>query len=72
MISRQAEVARFFAALFPFTGWKKLFISQTLRGAPLSEALPFISCILVFMLIAFAGFALYKRRLSDEKYWGKA
>lgn len=64
--------ARLIAALFPFTWWEKLFIAQTLRGAPLSEALPYISYILVFMLISFAGFGLYKRRLSDEKYWGKA
>ena len=65
-------VARYFASLFPFTWWEKLFISQALRGAPISEALPYICYILIFMLLSFASFKLYKRRLSDEKYWRKA
>ncbi len=64
-------VARGFAALFPFTWWEQLFISQALRGAPVSDALPLICRILIFTLVAFTGFALYKRRLNDEKYWGK-
>lgn len=64
--------ARIFAAAFPFTWWEKLFISQSLRGAPAGEALVYICYILIFMLLAFTGFHLYKRRLGDEKYWGKA
>jgi len=65
-------VARIFAAVFPFTWWEKLFISQSLRGGPTSEALIYICYILIFQLLAFTGFNLYKRRLSNEKYWGKA
>ena len=65
-------VARVFAAAFPFTWWEKLFISQSLRGGPASEALVYICYILIFQLLAFTGFNLYKRRLGDEKYWGKA
>ena len=65
-------VARIFAAAFPFTWWEKLFISQSLRGGPVGEALVYICYILIFQLLAFTGFNLYKRRLGDEKYWGKA
>ncbi|MFV0266540.1 MAG: ABC transporter permease [Draconibacterium sp.] len=65
-------VARIFAAFFPFTWWEKLFISQSLYGGPKSDALIYICYILIFQLLAFTGFKLYKRRLGDEKYWGKA
>lgn len=65
-------VAQYFATIFPFTWWEKLFISQALRGAPISEALPYICYILIFMLLSLASFKLYKSRLSDEKYWRKA
>lgn len=65
-------VAQYFASVFPFTWWEKLFISQALRGAPLSEALPYICYILIFMLLSLASFRLYKHRLSNEKYWRKA
>lgn len=64
--------ARIFAAAFPFTWWEKLFISQSLRGGPISESLVYICYILIFQLLAFSGFSMYKRRLSNEKYWGKA
>ncbi|WP_347839717.1 ABC transporter permease [uncultured Draconibacterium sp.] len=58
-------------AIFPFTWWEKLFISQSLRGAPLKEALPYLCYMLLFMLVGMSSFKLYKRGLSDSKYWGK-
>ncbi|WP_321370899.1 ABC transporter permease [uncultured Draconibacterium sp.] len=58
-------------AIFPFTWWEKLFISQSLRGAPIKEALPYLCYILLFMLSAVAVFKMYKKSLSDPKYWGK-
>ena len=66
------EVARWFAAIFPFTWWEKLFISQSLRGAPLKEALPYICYILVFLLISLCFLPFYKRYLSSSNYWGKS
>lgn len=65
------KVAQYLAALFPFTWWEKLMISQSLRGAPLKEALPYVCYILIFQLLAFCFLPAYKRHLGDSKYWGK-
>uniref|UniRef100_UPI0032170B2D ABC transporter permease n=1 Tax=uncultured Draconibacterium sp. TaxID=1573823 RepID=UPI0032170B2D len=65
-------IARGLAALFPFTWWEKILISQSLRGAPVSEALVYICYIFIFMLVSLAFFKLYKRCLGDPKCWGKS
>ena len=65
------KFAQVFAAIFPFTWWEKLVISQSLRGAPLKEALPYICYILIFMLISLCFLPFYKRYLGNPKYWGK-
>jgi ABC-2 type transport system permease protein len=64
--------ARIFAALFPFTWWEKLFISQSLHGAPVSEALIYICYILIFMLVSLSLMPVYKKYLANPKYWGKS
>ncbi len=64
--------ARIFAALFPFTWWEKIFISQSLRGAPVSEALIYICYILIFMLVSLSLMPVYKKYLANPKYWGKS
>lgn len=66
------KVARILAALFPFTWWEKLMVSQSLRGAPSREALVYICYVLVFLLLSLCFLPVYKRYLSDKKYWGKA
>lgn len=66
------KIAQIFAALFPFTWWEKVMISQSLRGAPIKEVLPYILYILLFQLLALCFLNLYKRYLSDSKYWGKS
>ncbi|QGY42266.1 hypothetical protein GM418_00915 [Maribellus comscasis] len=66
------EFAQIFASIFPFTWWEKLFISQSLRGAPLKEALPYICYILVFLLVSLCFMPFYKRYLENPKYWGKS
>jgi len=65
-------IARGFATVFPFTWWEKIMISQSLRGAPYIEILPYICYILIFQLLAFVFFKTYKRYLQDPKYWGKS
>lgn len=64
-------IARIFAAFFPFTWWERIMISQSLRGAPLREALVYICYILIFLLVSSAFIRMYKRSLADSKYWGK-
>ncbi|WP_346862223.1 ABC transporter permease [uncultured Draconibacterium sp.] len=66
------RLVRIITSVFPFTWWEKLFISQSLRGAPVQEALPYICYILIFMLLGVASFKMYKRTLGDSKYWGKS
>lgn len=65
------KFAQLFATIFPFTWWEKLIISQSLRGAPLKEALPYICYILVFLLISLCFLPFYKTYLGNPKYWGK-
>ena len=65
-------IARIFAAFFPFTWWEKIMISQSLRGAPVGEALVYMCYILIFMLVSFAFIKMYKRSLADSKHWGKS
>lgn len=64
-------LARFLTILFPFTWWEKIMISQSFRGAPLKEALPYLCYILIFMVISLAFLSLYKRCLKDKRCWGK-
>lgn len=66
------RLVRIITSIFPFTWWEKLFISQSLRGAPIQEALPYICYILIFMLLGVASFKMYKRTLIDSNYWGKS
>lgn len=70
-VEGMSPFVRAITAIFPFTWWEKLVISQSMRGAPLKEALPYLCYIFIFMLIGMASFKAYKRSLSDPKYWGK-
>lgn len=65
-------IARYFSAIFPFTWWEKLVVSQALRGAPIARAMPYICYILLFQVLSLCFLAVYKRQLSNPKYWGKA
>lgn len=69
-IEGMPKFIKVFTALFPFTWWEKLFISQSLRGAPLNEALPYLCFILLFLVVGVASLSAYKSALSNSKYWG--
>lgn len=64
-------LAKFLGLLFPFTWYEKIMISQSLRGSPISEVLPYISYILLFQLLSLCFLDIYKRYLGNSKYWGK-
>ena len=64
--------ARIFATVFPFTWWEKLFISQSLRGAPVGEALIYFCYTLIFVLVSLSFMPVYKKYLANPKYWGKS
>lgn len=71
-LASMPKIAQIFSAIFPFTWWEKLFISQSFRGAPLDEALPYVLYMLIFQAIALLFLKVYKKHLGDPAYWGKS
>lgn len=62
-------IAKLFSMIFPYTFWLQIFMSQTLRGEPVSEVvLPFLAFI-PFILGGVLAFPGMKRKLSHQKYW---
>lgn len=62
-------MAKLFSLVFPYTFWLQIFMSQTLRGEPLSEvAVPFLAFI-PFILGGILAFPGMKRKLTHPKYW---
>jgi ABC-2 type transport system permease protein len=62
-------IAKLFSLIFPYTFWLQIFMSQTLRGEPVSEVvLPFLAFI-PFILGGMLAFPGMKRKLSHQKYW---
>jgi len=62
-------IAKIFSLIFPYTFWLQIFMSQTLRGEPISEVvIPFLAFIpfIVGGILAFPGM---KRKLTYHKYW---
>lgn len=62
-------MAKLFSLIFPYTFWLQIFMSQTLRGEPVSEVvIPFLAFI-PFILGGVLAFPGMKRKLSHQKYW---
>ena len=62
-------MAKLFSLVFPYTFWLQIFMSQTLRGEPLSEVVvPFLAFI-PFILGGILAFPGMKRKLTYPKYW---
>jgi len=62
-------IAKLFSLIFPYTFWLQIFMSQTLRGEPISEVLfPFLAFI-PFILGGIFAFPGMKRKLTYHKYW---
>lgn len=64
-------LAKLFSLIFPYTFWLKIFMSQTLRGEPLTEIVLPLSVFLIFILGGIMAFPGFKRKLTDRKYWGR-
>ena len=62
-------IAKLFSLVFPYTFWLQIFLSQTLRGEPLSEVVtPFLAFI-PFIMVGLLAFPGMKRKLAHPKYW---
>jgi ABC-2 type transport system permease protein len=63
--------AKLFSCIFPYTFWLKIFLSQSLRGEPITEILVPMLVLLLFVIAGIMAFPGFKRKLSDSKYWGR-
>ena len=62
-------LAKIFSLIFPYTFWLRIFLSQTMRGEPLTEIIiPFLA-FLPFIILGVLAFPGIKRKLSYPKYW---
>jgi ABC-2 type transport system permease protein len=62
-------IAKLFSMIFPYTFWLRIFMSQTIKGEPLSEVItPFLAFI-PFILGGILSFPGMKRKLTHAKYW---
>ena len=64
-------IARIFSWLFPYTFWLKVFLSQSLRGEPVHEAIGSLLMLLPFILTVLLAFPVFKKRLTDERWQTK-
>ncbi|MEI6277674.1 MAG: ABC transporter permease [Prolixibacteraceae bacterium] len=65
-------VAKIFSFVFPYTFWLKVFLSQSLRGEPVHEAILPLLMLLPYILAGVITFPLFKKRLKDERWQSKA
>ena len=61
--------AKLFSLIFPYTFWLRIFMSQTLRGEPITEVLPSFLAFLPFIVCGVLAFPGIKRKLSHTRYW---
>lgn len=65
--------ARIWGDLLPLTHYLRLFVDQTLRGAPVQVSLDAFGSLWLFIVLAgSAGFALMPRLLKNPVYWGRS
>ena len=62
-------IAKLFSLIFPYTFWLHIFMSQTLRGEPLSEVVIYFLAFIPFILGGFMAFPGMKRKMSHARYW---
>ncbi len=65
-------LAKLFSFVFPYTFWLKVFLSQSLRGEPMHEAILPLLLLLPYILTGVLAFPLFKKRLMDERWRTKA
>ena len=65
------SIAQVFSKIFPFTYWLELFIGQTLRGEPLSNAIVTLWCLAIFIIAGLCLVPRYHYILRNKNFWGK-
>ena len=62
-------IAQLFSLIFPYTFWLQIFMSQTLRGEPVTEVLLPLLAFILFIVGGILAFPGMKRKLTYHKYW---
>lgn len=62
-------IGKLFGLVFPYTFWLHIFMSQTLRGEPITEDVGYLLAFIPFILLGIFSFPGMKRKLSHSKYW---
>lgn len=60
-----------FSAIFPFTYWLRILISQSLRGEPTVNGIVPLFALVAFMILGALFVPRLKYMLLNEKRWGK-
>ena len=63
--------AKVFSKIFPFTYWLELFLGQTLRGEPASNAIILLWFMAIFIVAGLCMIPRFGYLLKTEKFWGK-
>jgi ABC-2 type transport system permease protein len=56
---------------FPFSHYLRIFIDQSLRGAPLRNDWVYFAALAVFILVPLLSLPKLARKAKDPAYWGK-
>ena len=60
-----------FSAIFPFSYWLRILISQSLRGEPTVNGIVPMIALVAFMILGVLFIPRLKQMLLNEKRWGK-
>jgi len=61
--------AKLYSLIFPYTFWLRIFLSQTMRGEPISEDIFSFLAFVPFIWGGVLAFPGMKRKLLHPKYW---
>ena len=61
---------RYIGEIIPLTHYLRIFIGQSLRGAPLETNCASFICLALFLLLPVFIMPRWRRVVSDSRYWG--
>ena len=64
-------VARLFSKLFPLSYFSEFFVSQVMRGAPLSYDVDNLLYMTLFLVVVPLSWRRLGRVVRESKYWGR-
>jgi ABC-2 type transport system permease protein len=65
------SIAKAFSLIFPYTYWVRIFVGQSLRFEPASNAMHYLMAMVCFIFLGLTMIPRYKYLLVTKKEWGK-